>query len=235
MQRPRMGRTANDPSRVVRATLAKTGPGNVSMPCPRRARSRLHQLVEEGFGSISPSFACYRSVRTTKWENRSDGERICHWCVMSRPNSTDATILRLLQDNARERLDTMASETGLSVATVQRRIRNLKKTGAIEGERALISPKAVGYTMTFLVLVELERERVDQLDAFRRRVKAEPRVQQCYYITGEADFALIVLARDMQDFQELTHRLFFDDANVKRFRTSVVMDRTKVGLTVPLA
>lgn len=89
--------------------------------------------------------------------------------------------------------------------------------------------------MTFLVLVELERERVDQLDAFRRRAKAEPRVQQCYYITGEADFALIVLARDMQDFQELTHRLFFDDANVKRFRTSVVMDRTKVGLTVPLA
>ena len=89
--------------------------------------------------------------------------------------------------------------------------------------------------MTFLVLVELERERVDQLDAFRRRAKAEPRVQQCYYITGEADFALIVLARDMQDFQELTHRLFFDDANVKRFRTSVGMDRTKVGLTVPLA
>ena len=85
------------------------------------------------------------------------------------------------------------------------------------------------------MLVELERERVDQLDAFRRRAKAEPRVQQCYYITGEADFALIVLARDMQDFQELTHRLFFDDANVKRFRTSVVMDRTKVGLTVPLA
>ena len=85
------------------------------------------------------------------------------------------------------------------------------------------------------MLVELERERVDQLDAFRRRAKAEPRVQQCYYITGEADFALIVLARDMQDFQDLTHRLFFDDANVKRFRTSVVMDRTKVGLTVPLS
>lgn len=154
---------------------------------------------------------------------------------MSKPNSTDTAILRLLQENARARLDAMASETGLSVATVQRRIRNLKKTGAIESERALISPPAVGYTMTFLVLVELERERVDQLDAFRRRAKAEPRVQQCYYITGEADFALIVLARDMQDFQDLTHRLFFDDANVKRFRTSVVMDRTKVGLTVPLS
>ena len=45
---------------------------------------------------------------------------------------------------------------------------------------------------------------------------------------------LIALARDMDDFQSLTHRLFFDDTNVKRFRTSVVMDRTKTGSTVPV-
>ena len=146
----------------------------------------------------------------------------------------DETILRLLQANARERLETMAAETGLSVATVQRRIKSLKAEGVIAGEEAIISPETVGYGMTFLILVELERERLDQLDSFRRKVKAEPQVQQCYYITGEADFALIVLAKSMQDFETLTHRLFFSDSNVKRFRTSVVMDRTKVGLTVPL-
>lgn len=150
------------------------------------------------------------------------------------PSDSDLTILRLLQSNARERLETIAAEAGLSVATVQRRIKSLKAEGVIVGEEALLSPKAVGYTMTFLILVELERERIDQLDAFRRKTRAEPQVQQCYYITGEADFALIALAKDMDDFQLLTHRLFFDDENVKRFRTSVVMDRTKVGLTVPL-
>ena len=104
----------------------------------------------------------------------------------------------------------------------------------ILGENALISPESVGFLMTFLIMVELERERLDQIDAFRRKVRAEPYIQQCYYITGEADFALIALARDIQDFENLTHRLFFDDANVKRFRTSVVMNRTKVGLSVPL-
>ena len=140
----------------------------------------------------------------------------------------------MLQENARERLETIATETGLSVATVQRRIRNLKADGAIMSENALISPKAVGYAMTFLVFVELEHERIDQIDAFRRKAKAEAQVQQCYYITGEADFALIALARDMEDYEQLTHRLFFQDSNVKRFRTSVVMDRTKVGMNVPL-
>ena len=148
--------------------------------------------------------------------------------------ASDTIILRLLQSNARERLETIADEAGLSVATVQRRIKSLKAAGVIVGERALISPQAVGYTMTSLILVELERERLDQLDAFRRKVREEPQVQQCYYITGEADFALIALAKDMEDFRELTHRLFFEDENVKRFRTSVVMDSTKVGLTVPL-
>ena len=148
---------------------------------------------------------------------------------------SDRKILQLLQENAREKLEAIAFETGLSVATVQRRIKQLKASGAIERETAVICPEAAGYTMTFLILIELERERLDQLDAFRRKAKAEPQVQQCYYITGDADFALVVLSKDMADFERLTHRLFFEDKNIKRFRTSVVMSRTKVGLTVPLA
>ena len=93
---------------------------------------------------------------------------------MLKPSASDKIILRLLQSNARERLETIAAESGLSVATVQRRIKALKAEGVIVGEEALISPPAVGYTMTFLILVELERERIDQVDAFRRRARAEP-------------------------------------------------------------
>ena len=88
--------------------------------------------------------------------------------------------------------------------------------------------------MTFLIFVEMEQEKLYQLDAFRKKVKAEPQVQQCYYITGEADFALVVLGKDVADFELLTRRLFFEDSNVKRFRTSVVMNHTKTGMTVPL-
>lgn len=154
--------------------------------------------------------------------------------IMMNLASEDLKILNMLQENSREKLETIACETNLSVATVQRRIKSMKSEGIIINDSALISPEAVGYAMTFLIMVELERERVDQVDAFRRKVKAEPQVQQCYYITGEADFALVALAKDMQDFEALTNRLLFDDANVKRFRTSVVMNRTKVGLTVPL-
>jgi Lrp/AsnC family leucine-responsive transcriptional regulator len=149
-------------------------------------------------------------------------------------SQSDRKILQILQENAREKLETIAFEAGLSIATVQRRIKHFKLTGVIERETALISPVAAGYPMTFLIFIELERERLDQLDAFRRKARAEAQVQQCYYITGEADFALVVLGKDMADFERLTHRLFFEDTNVKRFSTSVVMSRTKAGMTVPL-
>lgn len=144
----------------------------------------------------------------------------------------DRTLLALLQRDARTPLDRMAEATGLSAATVQRRVKRLRAQGVIDREAAVLDPASLGWAMTFLVLVEMERERIDVLDAFRRRMRSEPQVQQCYYITGDADFALICLARDMNDYEQLTRRLFFDDMNVRRFRTSVVMDRTKVGLDV---
>jgi len=149
-------------------------------------------------------------------------------------DQSDRTILDLLQKNSRVKLETIASETGLSVATIQRRVKHFKSTGVIQHETAVISQEAVGYGMTFLILVELEQEKAHQLDSFRKKVTAEHQVQQCYYITGEADFALVALAKSIEDFEQLTHRLFFDDANVKRFHTSVVMNRTKTGITVPL-
>ena len=149
-------------------------------------------------------------------------------------SAIDRTILRIVQNDSKSRLEDIADKAGASVATIQRRLRLLKTSGVIQGETAVIDPEAVGQGMTFLILVEMERERLDILDAFRRKIHAEPQIQQCYYITGDADFALVALARDMNEYRDLIQRLFFDDTNVKRFRTSVVMDRTKVGLAVPV-
>lgn len=146
----------------------------------------------------------------------------------------DRKLLSLLQLDSGIAISTLADETGLSSASVQRRLRRLRESGAIAREVAVIDPAMAGFGMSFVVMVELERERIDQLDAFRRKALREPHVQQCYYVTGEADFVLLCVTRDMAEFEELTRRLFFGDENVRRFRTSVVMGRTKVGLTLPI-
>jgi DNA-binding Lrp family transcriptional regulator len=147
-------------------------------------------------------------------------------------DSADVTILNTLQENARTSLEQLAFLTGLSSASVQRRLKALRETGVILREVAVVDPGKLGQHMSFVIMVELERERPDQIDLFVRRASKEPLVQQCYYVTGEADFCLICTSKDMEEFEELTHRLFFEDTNVRRFRTSVVMGRKKVGLGV---
>ncbi|MDW3183540.1 Lrp/AsnC family transcriptional regulator [Roseobacter sp.] len=149
-------------------------------------------------------------------------------------DKTDLTILRTLQTNCRVGLEKLAHECALSVPSVQRRLKRLRQAKLIEKEIAVLNPAKFDYKMTFIVMVELERESLQQLELFRKRATAEPQVQQCYYVTGDADFILICSAKDMQDFEALTHRLFFENSNVRRFRTSVAMDRTKVSLSIPI-
>jgi Lrp/AsnC family leucine-responsive transcriptional regulator len=149
-------------------------------------------------------------------------------------DTADRKLLAILQENARTGIETLAFETGLSTATVQRRLKALRDSGVIERDVSIVDPAKAGLAMTFIVMVELERERLDEIDAFVRRVRADPHVQQCYYITGDADFCMICTAANMEGFEALTNRLFFDDSNVRRFRTSVVMGRKKTGLSLPL-
>ncbi|GGF09035.1 ArsR family transcriptional regulator [Aliidongia dinghuensis] len=146
----------------------------------------------------------------------------------------DRAILRRLQQDARATGEAIGAEVHLSAAAVQRRIKRLRELGVITAEVALVDPTRVGQTMSFIVGVELERERADMLDAFRRAARADPNVQQCYYVTGAADFILIVTARDMADFEAFTRRLLFDNPNIRRFTTNVVLSRDKVGSVVPV-
>lgn len=146
----------------------------------------------------------------------------------------DLAILACLQADSRTIAEVIGAKVGLSAAAVQRRIKRLRESGVIEKEVAVLSPRALGLSMTFLVMVEMERENLTVLDVFRRQVQADDYVQQCYYVTGQADFVLVVTCPDMTAFEAFTRRMFFDNPNVRHFTTSVAMDRVKVGLTLPL-
>jgi Lrp/AsnC family transcriptional regulator, leucine-responsive regulatory protein len=104
----------------------------------------------------------------------------------------------------------------------------------IEAEIAILIPDRVGRGLIMIVEVTLQDERTADLDRFKARMHAAPEVMQCYYVTGNADFILILSARDMADYEAFTRRHFFAEDNVLRFRTSAVMDRVKTGLAVPV-
>ncbi len=144
----------------------------------------------------------------------------------------DLEILKLMQRNARLTADAISDQIGLSSPAVQKRIKRLRDSGVIEREIAVLSPSKVGREMTVIVEVSLERENRQFLDNFKQQMRNAPEVQQCYYATGDADFILIVAIRDIKEYEEFTQEHFFDESNVSRFKTSVVMDRVKVSLDV---
>lgn len=149
----------------------------------------------------------------------------------------DAIDRKILHHVQRDNLLTSArlSElVGLSQTSVQRRLARLRATKAIEADIAVVSPEAVGRPLTMLIAVELARERSDIIDRFKRAVRDRAEVMSAYYVTGETDFMLIVSAKDMQDYEAFTRDFFYNNPDIKGFKTTVVMDRIKASFTLPV-
>ncbi|ART99726.1 leucine-responsive regulatory protein [Yoonia vestfoldensis] len=146
----------------------------------------------------------------------------------------DARILEALQLNARATAEALSDHVGLSADACRKRLARLRASGVIEAEIAVLDPASVGRGLILIVEVTLQHERKIALDRFKAAMQAAPEVMQCYYVTGHADFILILSARDMADYEDFTRRHFFAEDNVLRFRTSAVMDRVKTGFALPV-
>ncbi|KVW46146.1 Lrp/AsnC family transcriptional regulator [Burkholderia ubonensis] len=146
----------------------------------------------------------------------------------------DRKLLMEVQRDAQTPQNELGARVNLSTAAVNRRLRRLAEDGVIERYTAVVAPEKVGYALTIVVNVEMESEQIDQIDAMKRTFERCPQVQQCYYVTGEWDFVLILTVRDMDQYNALTRQLFFSNNNVKRFKTLVSMGRVKAGLGVPV-
>lgn len=149
-------------------------------------------------------------------------------------DSFDRKILKIMQTSNRTTSDQIAEHVGLSPAAVQRRVKRMREQQIISADVSVVNAKALGRNMTLIVQVSLERERADLIDLFKKEMKKREEVQQCYYVTGSADFMLVVTAFDMEEYEQFTREAFFDNTNVRSFQTHVVMDPVKVGLTVPI-
>src|SRR5215470_14385654 len=146
----------------------------------------------------------------------------------------DLRILGTVQKNNQLTSEIIAERVGVSATACQRRLKQLRVTGVIEADVSIISAKAAGRPIQMLVLVTLERERSDIIDRFKKAIRTTPEVVNGFYVTGDIDFVLYVTARDMEDYEQFTRRFFYENQDIKGFRTLVVMDRVKVGFALPL-
>ncbi|NUO75050.1 Lrp/AsnC family transcriptional regulator [Lysobacter sp. 5GHs7-4] len=146
----------------------------------------------------------------------------------------DRQLLNLVQEDASQTAERLAEQVFLSPSAVQRRLRRLREQGVIVRDAAVVDPKKVGRPTFFVVSLQVERERPELLAQLRQWLSAQEHVQQAFYVTGEADFVLVITAPDTETYDALMARLVGDNPNVKRFTTNVALGVVKRGLTIPI-
>lgn len=146
----------------------------------------------------------------------------------------DRKILAIVQNDARRSAEMIGTEIGLSASAVQRRTSRLRDEAVITAEVAIVNPKSVGHPLTMIVDIEVERERPELMASLKRWIAAEPAIQEAWYVTGDGDYVLIVIARDVEDYDALMQKLMAENANVKRFHTRVALGTVKRSLLVPV-
>ena len=148
----------------------------------------------------------------------------------------DRKILAIYQQGTRRPAAEIGELVGLSAAAVQRRLKRLRESGAVRAEIAHLDGAALGVPVTCVVLLTLASRPNPRahLDRFKREMRAEPMVQQCYQVTGAADIVLVVSAPSLEAYGAFVRRRIEGDEAVVRYETHVVLDPVKVGLALPL-
>ncbi|GJJ04734.1 putative HTH-type transcriptional regulator [Duganella rhizosphaerae] len=146
----------------------------------------------------------------------------------------DIQILNLLQEDATVPLRRIAEQVHASAATCQRRIAQLRASGVLVKEVALVDRVRVGRPLTAFVTVQLEQQNTSLLKMFESLMREEPDVMACYEVAGEFDFMLVVTAVSMEAFQAFTRRVFTSNNNVSNYKSLLAMNCAKFETKVPL-
>ena len=147
----------------------------------------------------------------------------------------DLRLLELLQSDTRTPVPVLAERVGLSSPACYRRIRRLRETGAIEAEVAVVRPKTLGWGLSMIVLLVMEREGNRTVRDILADLSKVPEIIEVWNVTGDYDFAVRMVARDMEDYGDLAERLFSSDERIRSYKTLVIIRGEKGVMPLPAA
>ena len=145
----------------------------------------------------------------------------------------DWQILRELQSDGRMTNVELARRVCISAPPCLRRVRALEEVGMIKAYRARLDEKSLGFGVTAFAMVSLSSQADGDLAEFEGRVGDWPLVRECYILSGEVDFMLKCVAKDLDAFQNFVFELT-RARNVKSVRTTLTIRQIKDEPGVPL-
>ncbi len=150
-------------------------------------------------------------------------------------DTIDKKVLSLLQEQGRLSNAQLAKEVGLSAPSMLERVRKLEKNGIIKKYVALVDPKEVGQGITAFVSVSLRLHQKEEIEAFVEEVRQIPEVLECHHVSGEADYLMKVVSRDIEHYEKFLLGKLTHFKVISRIHTSFILKSLKQETTIPVA
>ena len=146
----------------------------------------------------------------------------------------DRKILAELQGDGRMTNVELSRRVGISAPPCLRRVRTLEEADLIQGYHARINARELGFEVQVFAMVGLSSQAETDLKAFEDEVRTWPQVRSCYMLSGEVDFILRCVARDLPEFQAFITEKLTAAKNVASVKTALAIRRSKNEPGIPL-
>lgn len=147
---------------------------------------------------------------------------------------TDLLLLAELQRNGRLTNADLAERIHLSASACLRRVQRLERDGVIAGYRADVSAERLGLGLQAFVRVQLKHHDSAAVAGFAALVNGWEEVIACHALTGDMDYLLRVVVRDMAHYSRFVLDTLLKHPSVQDCKTSFVLDRVKSTTALPL-
>ena len=146
----------------------------------------------------------------------------------------DLKMLAALQDDGRLTNQQLADAVGLSASQCSRRRTRLEDDGIVAGYHADLAAERLGFNVVAFVHITLATHSPDNAKHFRDLVLRVDDVQEAYSLTGDADYLLKIILRDLKSLSDIVNNVLMPHPSVAHVRSSIVLDRLKATTKLPL-
>ena len=149
-------------------------------------------------------------------------------------DALDRKILEALQDDGRASNVELSARVHLSAPQCFRRVRSLEERGVIRAYRAQVAPAAVGLDVMAFVSLNIAGEQFDRVREIEASIRAFPQILECHTVSGDYDYLLKVVARDLKSLSQfLTDRLM-QVPGVDDVRSMICLEEVKAPAPLPV-
>ena len=145
----------------------------------------------------------------------------------------DLKILEQLQSNSKITNLDLSKKIGLSPAPTLERVKKLEQTGVITSYHAKVDPEALGLKVNTYVQVNLAWQKEKALENFIAKVHEIDEITECYIITGDADFIMKIVCKDIAVYEQLLFKRLSQIEEVERIKTLMTLSKVKKTKVLP--